>query len=94
RTLFQYGNEVAVAMYGIINRVMMFANFPVLGITQGFMPIAGYNFGAGKLARVRSIINYSILWYAFPVSDVLAVLVTYGYLRLELKRERKTQFAA
>ncbi|MCB0571201.1 MAG: MATE family efflux transporter, partial [Phaeodactylibacter sp.] len=33
-TLFQFGNELAVAVYGIINRIMMFANFPVLGITQ------------------------------------------------------------
>ncbi|MCB9304377.1 MAG: MATE family efflux transporter [Lewinellaceae bacterium] len=59
-TLFQFGNELAVAIYGIINRIMMFANFPVLGITQGFLPIAGYNYGARKWERVRSIVRYSI----------------------------------
>ena len=59
-SLFQYGNELAVAIYGVINRVMMFANFPVLGITQGFLPIAGYNYGAKKWGRVKDIINYSI----------------------------------
>ncbi|MBV6652988.1 MAG: hypothetical protein KI786_04485, partial [Mameliella sp.] len=26
------------------------------------------------------------VWYAFPVSDVLAVAVTYGYLRYELNK--------
>ncbi|MCB0644674.1 MAG: MATE family efflux transporter, partial [Phaeodactylibacter sp.] len=59
-SLFKYGNELAVAIYGIINRVMMFANFPVLGITQGFLPIAGYNYGAQQYDRVRNIIRTSI----------------------------------
>lgn len=59
-TLFQYGTELAVAVFGIINRIMMFANFPVLGITQGFLPIAGYNYGAKKWSRVRITIRQSI----------------------------------
>ena len=59
-SLFKYGNELAVAVFGIINRVMMFANFPVLGITQGFLPIAGYNYGAQQYGRVREIIRTSI----------------------------------
>ena len=59
-SLFEYGTELAVAIFGIINRIMMFANFPVLGITQGFLPIAGYNYGARQWQRVKSIINLSI----------------------------------
>jgi Na+-driven multidrug efflux pump len=31
------------------------------------------------------------VWYAFPISDVLAVAVTYGYLRYELKRDKDLQ---
>ena len=58
--LFQYGDELSVAVFGIINRIMMFANFPVLGITQGFLPIAGYNYGAEKWQRVKSIIRISL----------------------------------
>lgn len=180
-SLFEYGTELAVATFGIINRIMMFANFPVLGITQGFLPIAGYNYGAKKWQRVKSIINLSMrsgtfialflfvgilsfseeivnlfttdpdllaktpwalvivfaatplittqligsayfqavgkawpalfltltkqgffliplvltfplmwglngIWYAFPVSDVLAASVTYWYLRLEMRK--------
>jgi putative MATE family efflux protein len=56
-TLFTYGGEISISVYGIINRVMMFANFPVLGVTQGFMPIAGYNYGAQKWGRVKKVIN-------------------------------------
>ena len=58
--LFSYGGEMGLSIYGIINRMMMFANFPVLGITQGFLPIAGYNYGAEKWARVREVIVKAI----------------------------------
>jgi len=61
-TLFKYGGELSIAVYGIINRVMMFALFPVLGVTQGFLPIAGYNYGANDTARVKQTINTSILF--------------------------------
>ncbi len=59
-SLFNYGGELGLSTYGIINRVLMFANFPVLGITQGFVPIVGFNFGAGKLDRVKSIIKIAM----------------------------------
>ena len=45
----------------------MFANFPVLGITQGFLPIAGYNYGAGDYKRVKSII-----WTAVRAGTAIA----------------------
>ena len=59
-SLFVYGGELGLAIYGIIGRLMMFANFPVLGITQGFIPIVGYNFGAGLMQRVSKIIKLSM----------------------------------
>ena len=59
-TLFKYGGEVSIAVYGIINRVMMFALFPVLGVTQGFLPIAGFNYGANDVKRVNETIRTAI----------------------------------
>ena len=61
-TLFSYGGEESLAIYGIINRMLMFALFPIMGIAQGFMPIAGYNFGANKIYRLKETINKSILY--------------------------------
>lgn len=61
-TLFKYGGESAIAVYGIINRVMMFALFPVLGVTQGFLPIAGYNYGAKDSKRVKETIKTAIIY--------------------------------
>ena len=58
--LFKYGGELGLSMYGVISRVMMFANFPVLGITQGFVPIAGYNHGAKLQKRVHATIKLAL----------------------------------
>jgi len=35
-TLFELGGETSVTSYAIIARMLMFALFPVLGVTQGF----------------------------------------------------------
>lgn len=59
-SLFIYGGELSLSVYGIISRLMMFTNFPVLGITQGFVPIVGYNYGAKLLERVEQIIRLAI----------------------------------
>ncbi|EAS20891.1 putative Na+-driven multidrug efflux pump, MatE family [Flavobacteria bacterium BBFL7] len=58
--LFELGGEESVSVFGIVGRMMMFALFPVMGITQGFLPIAGYNYGALKWSRVREVIFTSI----------------------------------
>ncbi|MDN3723203.1 MATE family efflux transporter [Aequorivita sp. SDUM287046] len=60
--LFNIGGEASVAAYGIIGRMLMFALFPVLGVTQGFLPIAGFNYGAHKFSRVRESINKAIMY--------------------------------
>lgn len=63
--LFELGGESSVAVYAIIGRMLMFALFPVLGVTQGFLPIAGYNYGAENKQRVRESINKAIAYAAF-----------------------------
>lgn len=60
--LFDMGGESSVAVYAIIGRMLMFALFPVLGVTQGFLPIAGYNYGARKPHRVHESIKKAILY--------------------------------
>lgn len=69
-SLIAYGGEESLSIWGIINRMMMFANFPVFGVTQGFLPIAGYNYGAKKWARVKEVIQKSIFY-----GTLLAVFV-------------------
>ena len=76
-TLFTYGGENAIAVYGIINRVMMFALFPVLGVTQGFLPIAGYNYGAKNSERVKEVIKKAILYGSMVATLIFLVIITF-----------------
>lgn len=73
--LFDLGGEASVSIYGIIGRMLMFALFPVLGITQGFLPIAGYNYGAKLFGRVRESINMAII--AAVALGILVFLVIF-----------------
>jgi putative MATE family efflux protein len=74
--LFRLGGESTVAVYAIISRMLMFATFPILGITQGFLPIAGYNYGAKKFQRVMEVIRVSIQ-YATILSTVVFCVIFY-----------------
>jgi putative MATE family efflux protein len=60
KTLFAFGGEVAMATYGIVQRLHIFIMFPVIGLSQGFIPICGYNHGAGATSRVRILIQHAL----------------------------------
>lgn len=75
--LFNLGGESSVTMYGIIGRMLMFALFPVLGVTQGFLPIAGYNYGAHKYTRVRESINKAIKYAGLLALVIFALIMTF-----------------
>jgi len=60
--LVVFGGEIAVAAFGIINRIMRVVFLPLIGIAQGFMPIAGFNYGAGNFKRVKKVFNTASLW--------------------------------
>jgi putative MATE family efflux protein len=61
RLLGIYGGDVAIAVYGILNRVMIFANLPVLGITEGLQPIIGYSYGAKLFKRLKKAVRLGSL---------------------------------
>lgn len=73
-SLIAFGGEIYVAVYGIIGRVMMLAFFPAIGLTQGVLPIVGYNYGANQFKRVKKTMSKSIL-YSIGVSLVLYVVL-------------------
>lgn len=77
-TLYTYGGEHSVTVYGIISRMLMFALFPVLGITQAFLPIAGYNYGAENYNRVKETILTSIKYAAFLAILVFVVILLFA----------------
>ncbi|MGH1336928.1 MAG: MATE family efflux transporter [Aureispira sp.] len=68
--LYNYGSEIYVSAYGIINRLMVFSLFPITGISQGFLPITSYNYGAKRYDRVREGIRKSLVY-----GTILAILI-------------------
>jgi len=75
--LFDLGGETSVTAYAIVGRMLMFAMFPVLGITQGFLPIAGYNYGAQNYTRVRKSINIAIKYAAILATCIFIILMIF-----------------
>ncbi|MDG1292273.1 MAG: MATE family efflux transporter [Flavobacteriaceae bacterium] len=72
--LFGLGGESAVAVYAIISRLLMFSLFPVLGITQGFIPIAAFNYGANNKKRVEQVIRTAVL-YATSFATLVFLMI-------------------
>jgi Na+-driven multidrug efflux pump len=60
--LLQYGGDMAIGAYGIVNRVVfLFVTF-IFGLVQGMQPIVGYNWGARQDDRVFLVLRYGIIW--------------------------------
>ncbi|PIB33379.1 MATE family efflux transporter [Gaetbulibacter sp. 5U11] len=75
--LFDYGGETSVTAYAIVGRMSMFALFPVFGITQGFIPIAGYNFGSEQYNRVKEVIFVAIKYATILATMVFVILMLF-----------------
>lgn len=52
-SLLEYGGDIAVGAMTILTSVMQLALLPLQGLSQGAQPITSYNFGAGRLDRVK-----------------------------------------
>ncbi len=63
-----YGGDMAISAYGIINRLLMFIFMPILGVVQGYQPIAGYNYGAKNFKRLTEVNRL-----AFMVTTIMAL---------------------
>lgn len=72
--LFDFGGVTSVTAYAIVSRMLMFALFPIFGITQGFIPVAGYNYGANNYARVKQSISIAIR-YSILLSTLIFVVL-------------------
>lgn len=76
--LITYGDALDVAGYGIISRMLMFALFPIIGVNQGFLPIAAFNFGAKKYQRVRESINTSVIYSGALALIIFAIIMIFA----------------
>jgi putative MATE family efflux protein len=66
-------SEVAAAVLGVYFRLTSFAYMPIFGMSQGVMPIHGYNFGARNKARLLRAYKMSILVSCSVMAVMMAV---------------------
>jgi putative MATE family efflux protein len=67
-----YGGDLAIAVLGIIHRVMMFTLMPIMGVVQGLLPLVGFNYGAKQKQRVNESIVLGM--------KVATAIATFGFL--------------
>ena len=48
-----FGGDAAIAGMSIVTRILMLTISVVIGFGQGYQPVCSFNYGAGRLARVR-----------------------------------------
>lgn len=71
-----YGGDIAITIFGIVNRLTMFLFMPLFGVVQGMQPIAGFNYGAKKIDRVMEAVKLSAI--------TATVLASFGFLFAEI----------
>ncbi len=75
RTSGLYG-DAAIAGMSIVSRISMFANSALIGFGQGFQPVCGFNYGAGKNERVLEA-----FWFCVKYAFVFLLIVgTAGFV--------------
>jgi putative MATE family efflux protein len=60
-TLISLGGDIAVSAYGLIQRIMIFAQMPSIVIGQAMQPILGFNYGAGRYDRGLRVIKIAMI---------------------------------
>ena len=71
-TAGMYG-DAAIAGMSIVSRISMFANSALIGFGQGFQPVCGFNYGAGKHKRVLEAFWFCVK-YAFLFLIVVGIM--------------------
>lgn len=72
-------STAALAALSVANRVMEFPFAIILGFGQGFQPVAGFNWGAKQMKRVRECLKYAIkvsVVGAIVIGTVIAVFAS------------------
>lgn len=62
RMVRQYGGDIYIAITGIGIRIVDLIFMPIVGISQGFSPIVGFNYGAKKYHRVKKVLKEAFIW--------------------------------
>jgi len=71
-------SDSALAAISVVSRIMAIPAFATLGLGQGFMPVAGYNWGAKKYDRVKGAFRFASLFSLASVAVVSALMIVFS----------------
>ena len=77
-------SSAAVSILGIYFRLQSFVFMPVFGLTQGLMPIIGYNYGARNKERMLHALKYGIYIALFIMTIGMIIFWSIPQLLLSL----------
>ena len=81
-----YG-DAAVAAMSIVNRISMFVFSLGLGLGQGFQPVCGYNYGAGRFRRVLKAYKFTILSSEVLIGIVSMLVLAFSPSLIKIFRD-------
>ncbi len=76
--LYAYGGALSIAVYGVINRILRVSFMPLMGLVQGFLPIAGFNYGAKKYRRLFDLLKISAGWAVLTTNLIWITLMVFA----------------
>ena len=77
-TMMKYLGESGVAAFTAINYILFIGTTIFLGISDGIIPIIGYNYGAKKQERIKSILGLAVRVNSAIGIGLFLVLLLFG----------------
>ena len=77
RIVRQYGGDIYITITGIGIRIIDLIFMPILGISQGFSPIVGFNYGAKLYTRVKKVLKEAFIWASIITLTGFIVMVIF-----------------
>ena len=84
-SLKEYGGDLAIGAYGIINSILGLIVMIIFGFNMGMQPIVGYNYGAKKYDRVLLTLKYALIigtcvsTFGFLVGEIFPYFLTRAF---------------
>lgn len=77
-TMMRYLGESGVAAFTAINYILFIGTTVFLGISDGIIPIIGYNYGAGQQERIKSILKLAARTNSLIGIGLFLLLLLFG----------------
>lgn len=81
-----YG-DAAVAAMSIVGRISMFVFAVGLGMGQGFQPVCGFNYGAGKYSRVKKAFEFTLYLSEIMIGVVAVAMLIFSSQAIVIFRD-------